>query len=403
MEVKAGYKQTEMGVIPEDWDVETIGENIEKVGSGITPTGGERIYKQEGRPFIRSQNVGWGMLLLEDVAFIDDITHLTFPSTEIKIGDIFLNITGASIGRSAMADPRIVGGNVNQHVCIIRTKQSKLIPQYLNYLLLSLLGQQQIDSFQAGGNRQGLNFSQVRSIQLTLPPLAEQRSIATVLSDMDELLGMLDRLISKKCDLKQATMQQLLTGKKRLPGFDGEWETKLLGDIAHIKTGSRNNEDKLVDGIYPLFVRSETIERINSYSFDCEAILVPGEGKIGSIFHYINGRFDVHQRVYAITQFTSDVDGKFIYLFMSHNFGVWAMQNTVKATVDSLRLPTFQSFEIFLPPTLEEQIKIAQILSDMDTEIATLEQRRDKTRNLKQGMMQELLTGRIRLKIETST
>lgn len=170
-----------------------------------------------------------------------------------------------------------------------------------------------------------------------------------------------------------------------------------LGDIASIKTGSKNNQDKLEDGEYPFYVRSATIERINSYSHDCEAILVPGEGNIGNIFHYINGKFDVHQRVYAITQFADDVSGKYVHLYMSVRFGAHAMQNSVKATVDSLRLPTFQVFEVLLPPTKEEQAAIAEVLTNMNTELATLEARRDKAYQLKLGMMQELLTGRIRL------
>lgn len=158
-----GYKQTEVGVLPDEWAVAQVGETATKVGSGITPTGGHRVYKSEGRTFIRSQNVGWGTLLLDDVAFIDDAIHGTFADTEIKSGDVLLNITGASIGRSAVADGRVEGGNVNQHVCIIRTHSDRLAPRFLNYLLLSARGQGQIDSFQAGGNRQGLNFAQVRS------------------------------------------------------------------------------------------------------------------------------------------------------------------------------------------------------------------------------------------------
>jgi type I restriction enzyme S subunit len=192
-------------------------------------------------------------------------------------------------------------------------------------------------------------------------------------------------------------MQELLTGKKRLPGFSGAWEMKRLGEIAKIKTGSRNNEDKTEDGQYPFFVRSENVERINTYSHDGEAILVPGEGRIGSIFHYIHGRFDVHQRVYAITEFEPDISGRFIHFYLSRSFGAWAMQNTVKATVDSLRLPTFQTFELCLPPTKKEQTAIATVLSDMDAEITALEAKLAKARAIKQGMMQELLTGRIRL------
>ena len=212
-----------------------------------------------------------------------------------------------------------------------------------------------------------------------------------------DLLNALEALIAKKRAIKQATMQQLLTGKTRLPGFSGAWETKRLGELAHIKTGGRNNEDKVKNGEYPFFVRSAIVERINSYCFDGEAILVPGEGGIGSIFHYINGRFDCHQRVYMINRFVDDVCGKLIYYSMVLQFGSHAMQNTVKATVDSLRLPTFKNFSFSMPKDIAEQQAIASVLSNMDSEIDALEQRRDKTRAIKQGMMQQLLTGRVRL------
>ncbi len=170
------------------WQLDLLGRKATKVGSGITPNGGERNYKTRGRPFIRSQNVGWGQLILDDVVFIDDITHSTFPATQIETGDVFINITGASIGRSAVADSRVAGGNVNQHVCIIRTASSGLYPYFLNQYLLSKSGQRQIDSFRAGGNRQGLNFAQVRSFCLPLPSLEEQQQVANCLSSLDELI-----------------------------------------------------------------------------------------------------------------------------------------------------------------------------------------------------------------------
>ena len=243
-----------------------------------------------------------------------------------------------------------------------------------------------------------LRLPTFKNFSFSIPKdVSEQRAIAEALSNVDELLNALDALITKKRVIKQAAMQQLLTGKTRLPDFSGEWETKRLGDLAHIKTGDRNNEDKVENGQYPFFVRSAVIERINSYSFDGEAILVPGEGGIGSIFHYINGRFDYHQRVYMINRFVEDVCGKFIYYSMVLQFGNHAMQNTVKATVDSLRLPTFKNFSFSIPKDITEQQAIAAVLSDIDAGITALEQRRDKTRAIKQGMMQQLLTGRVRL------
>lgn len=283
------YKNTDIGALPADWDCSRLGDLAIRVGSGITPTGGERVYVSEGRPFLRSQNVGWGALNLHDLAFITDETHALFAASEIKEGDVLLNITGASIGRSAVADITVARGNVNQHVCEIRPDPKRLDSQFLNSYLLSVAGQRQIDNFQAGGNRQGLNYGQIRSFLIPLPSLCEQCAIAEALSDVDGLLSALEELIAKKRAIKQAAMQQLLTGKARLPGFSGKWVTRLLGDVAHIKTGSRNNQDKVDDGQYPFFVRSSTVERINSYTFEGEAILVPGEGDIGGVFHYIKG------------------------------------------------------------------------------------------------------------------
>ena len=242
-----------------------------------------------------------------------------------------------------------------------------------------------------------LSGRHIGAVGVLIPPPVEQRAIAEVLSDVDGLINALDALIAKKRAIKQATMQQLLTAKTRLPGFSGEWETKRLGEIASIKTGSKNNEDKDENGQYPLFVRSANVERINSYCYDGEAILVPGEGGIENIFHYINGRFDCHQRVYMINRFVDDVFGKLIYYIMVLQFGRHAMQNTVKATVDSLRLPTFQTFSFSIPKDAAEQRAIATVLSDMDAEIVALEHRRDKTIAIKQGMMQQLLTGKVRL------
>lgn len=242
--VPPGYKQTEVGVIPGNWDCVYLGNKTIKVGSGITPTGGEKVYKREGRPFLRSQNIGWGLLLLEDVAFIDEDTHELFKATEIEIDDVFINITGASIGRSAIADANVEKGNVNQHVCIIRTIHDQLYPRFLNYFLLSEAGQRQIDSFQAGGNRQGLNFEQIRSFQIAIPSTAEQHAIAAALSDVDALLAKLDQLIAKKQDLKQAAMQQLLTGQTRLPGFSEDWDTKTFGEVFdYLPTATNSRSD----------------------------------------------------------------------------------------------------------------------------------------------------------------
>ena len=193
-----------------EWEGGDLGSKTTKVGSGITPNGGDKNYKQSGRPFVRSQNVGWGVLLLDDVAFIDEETHSSFSSTEVQVLDVLLNITGASIGRSAVADRRIAGGNVNQHVCIIRVKAAKLNHFYLNQYLISPEGQKQIDSFQAGGNRQGLNFAQIRSFTIPLPPeVSEQKRIADCLTSLDDLIAAQSQKLDALKAHKKGLMQQI--------------------------------------------------------------------------------------------------------------------------------------------------------------------------------------------------
>ena len=193
-----------------EWKLRPLGQMTSKVGSGITPLGGDRNYKAHGRPFVRSQNVGWGELLLDDVAYIDDETHLSFDATEIQLHDVLLNITGASIGRSAVADARIVGGNVNQHVCIIRLRPDELSPALLNQFLISERGQKQIDDFQAGGNRQGLNFAQIRSFEIPLPPTrAEQQRVAECLVSLDARIAVEAEKLESLKTHKKGLMQQL--------------------------------------------------------------------------------------------------------------------------------------------------------------------------------------------------
>ena len=150
------------------------------------------------------------------------------------------------------------------------------------------------------------------------------------------------------------------------------WEQRKLGDVANIKTGDSDLQDAVPNGLYPFFVRSDKVERSNRYLFDGEAILVPGEGRLGEIFHYINGKFDYHQRVYKISNFV-DVDAKFAMYSMMYGFKKHALENTAKATVDSIRLPTLTEFK-FRVPCRDEQYQINVFFSRLDN-LITLHQR----------------------------
>lgn len=177
-----------------------------------------------------------------------------------------------------------------------------------------------------------------------------------------------------------------------------DWSTDKIKNLASITTGSKNTQDRVDSGEYPFFVRSQTVERINSYSFDGEAVLTAGDGVgTGKVFHYIKGKFDFHQRVYKVSDFKDDVDGYYFFLYFSNNFYKRIMQMTAKSSVDSVRMEMIADMQIPLPPTKAEQTAIAAALSDADALISSLEKLIAKKRNIKQGAMQELLTGKKRL------
>ncbi len=176
-----------------------------------------------------------------------------------------------------------------------------------------------------------------------------------------------------------------------------DWEVKPIKNLALITTGAKNTQDKIDDGLYPFFVRSQTIEKINSYSFDGEAVLTAGDGVgTGKVFHYINGKFDFHQRVYKISDFNKNLNGYFFYLYFSNNFYNRIMQMTAKSSVDSVRMEMIANMWLPVPP-ISEQHAIANSLNDIDQLINSLEKLIIKKRNIKQGTMQELLSGKKRL------
>ena len=299
--------------------------------------------------------------------------------------------------------PEKIGKNaISSTEFLVLTARAGVKRSFLHWLLRSDVVGDRMKRLAVGttGSHARIHPTQVRAIEVQVPGEREQYAIAKALDDIDKLISALTALITKKQAIKQGMMQELLTGRTRLPGFRGKWIEVRLGDISKIKTGTRNNQDKTELGRYPFFVRSSHVERIDSYSYDCEAILIPGEGGIGSIFHYINGKFEVHQRVYKISDLANGISVKFIYYYMSHFFEEQAVRNSVKATVDSLRLPTFKNFSIVLPADIREQQAIADASTNADSLIASLERLMTKKQAIKQSMMQELLTGRTRLPVQ---
>ncbi len=369
-----GYKQTEIGVIPHDWEVMSVNEAFDICNQNRFPIN-DSLRKE-----IQGDYPYYGPTKIQDY-----INHFRYEGEHALIGedgDHFLKWQEFSMTQLATGK-----FNVNNHAHAVKGKAELTLTSWFYYFFRN----RDITNYltRQGAGRYKLGKKTLMILPCLVPPTIQEQT-AIALSDVDTLITNIEKLLAKKRNIKQGAMQQLLQPKEG-------WEVKKLGEITEIYTGKKNNQDKVENGQYPFFVRSQFIETINSYSFDGEAILIPGEGNIGKIFHYINGKFDYHQRVYKISDFKEGYYGKYIYRYISEYFGKHALQNSVKATVDSLRLPTFQVFEIPFPPTYIEQTQIATILSDMDEEINALETKLAKYQQLKQGMMQNLLTGKIRL------
>ena len=202
-----------------EWEKCKLGTLTTKVGSGSTPKGGNAVYTSAGHCFVRSQNVGMGYLILDEIAHINDVIHQKHKATELKEDDVLLNITGASIGRTAIATKEIEGGNVNQHVCIIRAN-SKVNPKFLcNYIQTKKI-QNYIQSLQTGGSREGLNFEQIRSFPISLPNIAEQNKIAQLLDKLNERIATQNKIIDKLQSLIKGIRNDVYGKLRKSVGFN---------------------------------------------------------------------------------------------------------------------------------------------------------------------------------------
>lgn len=425
MEVKRGYKRTELGVIPAEWGVVALRHLNPFVTSGSR--GWAQYYTEYGTPFIRITNLTRESIRLD----LSDLKMVSLPPTDqeglrtcLRPGDLLISIT-ADIGIIGVVDSRVPQpAYINQHIALVRVGSADADPRFLGCFLASRVGQKMFRSGADVGAKAGLNLSGVLSIQTALPPLPEQKAIAEALSDVDDLIASLERLIAKKRDIKAATMGQLLTGRTRLPGFTGEWARKRLGELGICLRGvsyrgdndlfpydtpatkrllrSSNVQDAAIVTADVQFVRASCVSARQVLMRDDILICMANGskalvGKAGRFktedgYAYTFGAFMGcfrTERGLAVPEFVFG-------LFLTEKYRGYIAQLLAGSSINNLRPSSIASLEFSMPP-LPEQAAIAAVLSDMDAEIDALESRLAKTRMLKQGMMQELLTGRTRL------
>ena len=395
MKIPQGYKQTEVGIIPDDWSIMQLGD----IGTFSKGSGISKDESNSGNiPCVRYGEIYTihDFYIKKYHSFISE--DIAKQSKLLKAGDILFAASGETkedIGKCVafLSDCKAYAGG---DIIILTPKAHSFDSKYLGYILNTSEIAKQKASKGQGDAVVHITTEALADLIVPIPPtIEEQRRIAEVLSDVDGLITALDKKIAKKKLIKQATMQQLLTGKKRLQGFSDEWVTKKLGELTSITTGKKDVNEGCENGIYPFFTCSTKISRSAGYSFDCEAVLIAGNGDVGNM-HYYNGKFEAYQRTYIITNFTESVS--YIYHYLQANLMSTLNDGKIGSTIPYIVLNQLTDFEIELPQNEIEQQAIATILSDMDAEISDLERKRDKYKLLKNGMMQKLLTGQIRIK-----
>ena len=398
MEVRAGYKETELGAVPEDWECERISDAAANSANAIVggPFGSDLVsadYAAMGVPVIRGQNMAAGVVS-GDFVFVSPQKAKLLSANLAHPGDLVFTQRG-TLGQVAIVpDDRHECYLVSQSQMKVSLNRTRHDPCFVHQYFASRAGQKQIalSAIQTGVPHTNLGI--LRAYRFPAPPLPEQRAIASALSDVDALLGGLDRLIAKKRDLKQAAMQQLLTGQTRLPGFRGEWEVKRLEGLCSMKSGEGITA-KNIDAVsaYPCYggngLRGYTT-RFTHYGSYC---LIGRVGALCGNLLQVNGQFFASEHAIVVTAF-EDVDARWLTLAL----GTRRLNRRAESSAQPvLTVSKLRPLELIVPTTRAEQTAIAAVLSDMDAELTALEARRDKTRALKQAMMQELLTGRTRL------
>ena len=371
----------------EVWEEKKLSDGISKIGDGIH---GTPVYSEDGDYyFINGNNLVDGKIFLFPETKKVQSNQLTVSDTSLKKNTILMSINGTIGSLAWYRDEKIMLG---KSVAYLTTEEFDR--KFIYSILQTPNIVKHFNNNLTGTTIKNLGLKTIRDTVISLPSLPEQTAIGSFFQDIDQLISLQQRKLDVLKEQKKTYLKLLFPAKGqtkpalRFAGFEDDWKEVKLGEVADIKTGGRDVQDSVEDGLYPFYIRSEEVKRINSYSFDGEAILVPGEGRLGEIFHYANGKFDVHQRVYKISNFT-DVNAKFVLQQMKKDFKQHAMRNTVKATVDSLRLPTIQSFTVFVP-TLPEQEAIGSFFQDLDKAIAKQEEKVNQLKESKQTLLRKM-------------
>jgi len=425
---KSGYKQSEIGEIPEVWDCLTVQQLIDKgaISGHLDGNHGELYprsheFKNFGVPYIGANNFYSGQVDLQGCKFLSEERAVLFKKGVAKDGDV-LFAHNATVGPVAKLKTSLKYVILSTTATYFRVNGTLLNNDYLMHYMRSELFSNQYSAIMSQSTRNQVPITAQRKLFVVVPPIEEQSKIASSLSVVDALINNLDQLIAKKRNIQQAAMQQLLTGQQRLPGFSGAWDMKRLGEIGEIsgagvdkKIRAGESEVRLLnytdvykkdfllssDFSHVVTAKSEQITRCSVKKGD--VFFTPSSevrGDIANAAVSYENMPDVTYSYHVVRlRPLAKLDINFLrFAFKSKEFKDQASTACEgSGTRYVITLPKFRAMTIRLPLGVDEQEAIGAVLSDMSADIDALEARRDKARLLKQGMMQELLTGRIRL------
>ena len=398
-------------MLPEGWESKKLGNISSLVTSGSRDWA--QFYSDTGSKFIRMTNLRRDSIYLkmDDLKFVDVNSDSTDGKrTSLQAGDILISIT-AELGKIGWIHSGLGEAFINQHTALVRVKLKEAESKFIAYLLCSGTYHRRINSLNDAGAKAGLNLATIRTLDITLPPLPEQKKIAQILSTWDNAISATERLLENSQQRKKALMQQLLTGKKRLPGFEGEWEEVMIGELlreSRLPTVNNDPSKRLtvklnLKGIEPRDVRGTEAVDATTYFARKAGQFIYGKqnihkGSFGIIPDHLDG-YETSQDLPAF-DFTGKCDSVFFFYYICQEQFYPSLENLMSGT-GSKRLNPKSLFKVRVRvPNLDTQKKIASILTTADQEIDALQKRLDHLKLEKKALMQQLLTGKRRVQVE---
>jgi restriction modification system DNA specificity domain protein len=415
--VKPGYKQTEIGVIPEDWETSSLSAAFQKLEAGVSVNSDNALSSEYH--ILKTSAVHDGVVDTAETKPVIPQDYLRLKCPLVK-GSIIISRmnTPALVGECGFTKDAKAGTYLPDRLWQIQNfNKSSFDFVWLNYLLNTKQYRDAVRATATGTSNSMKNISKERmlDIEIPRPPINEQENIAAALSEVDELINLVEKQIDKKKAIKQGAMQELLTGKRRLPGFAGEWVNTKIGSITEVYSGGTPNtsEPAFWGGKIPWMNSGELNLKIvrqvqghitkagmdsSSTHFipaECVLIGLAGQGKTRGTAAFNTFPLCTNQSIAAIYPNPNKFDSKFLYYKMDTQYDQLRELSSGDGGRGGLNKKLILDYEVVIPQSIDEQAAIATILTEMDYEIENLEMKLTKYRQVKQGMMQQLLTGKI--------